>query len=405
MTYFQMLWIIGGLITVGGIALLVAARTSDARNYIIQKATPLPLSLVNERDDVWLRGSTDCEYALLAPHFEIACLHYEYKLEERVTRTRQGKDGKTKTETRWVTRDQRIDSRDFDLLDDGKSIRVRGDQAEWRDLKHESDRMGKWRHTLEYLPYPARVSAVGSVSEGKRFLEPFANIPLLVTLRKRDDFVKKAERGESMLRFFGYLLLWLGVGVTTYGLFDRLAWPVVTLGQFQWATLIAAAGAATVVHTITWTFYLYNTFVLYRMRVENAWRQIDVDLKMRYDLVPNLVRTLKGYMDHEKDLLTHTATLRNRTSEKGANERISAEAELTGSVRRLIGTVENYPDLDAQPLVHQLMEQIKALEEKIAHGRTFYNLTVKEYNDHVMTFPRSLVARISGFSIKPHFEG
>ncbi|MHC4247829.1 MAG: LemA family protein, partial [Planctomycetota bacterium] len=304
--YVLGLWIGGGVGSLLGLVLLGVVRAVDRKNYIIQRATPMPLSLVNERDDVWLRGVAECDEPLSAPHFGFACLCFSYKLEERVTRTRTTKKG-TETYQTWETRERSSGAADFRLRDGDETIGIDGTEADFRDLVSRTDRQGRWRHSVSYMPYPGELSAVGSVSERRERLESYANIPLIVTPRTREEFVRAAERGETIMRFFGFLFIWAGAGAGLYGLFDYASWPVATSGRFAWETLAAGAGAGTALFAGIWSLYIHNTVVAYQMRVENAWRQIDVDLKMRYDLVPNLVAAVKGYLSHEKSLLERLA--------------------------------------------------------------------------------------------------
>ena len=321
--YLWALWAGGGGGFVVGVVLLAVARVADRRNYIIQRATPMPLSLVNERDDVWLRGPSECDHPEIAPHFHFKCLYFDYRLEERVKR---GKSSSWKTRERWS------DSAQFRLRDDDLTIGIDGTRAEFRDLAKRSERIGSWRHTLRFLGYPSTISAVGSVSEKRACLEPYMNIPLMITKKTRADFVKSAERAEKIMRFFGFLLLWAGASAAFYGLCDHLSWPYGTGGAFHFKTLCVAVGAGTVIHTLVWAVYVHNSFVTYGVRVDNAWRQIDVDLKMRYDLVPQLVGAVKGLMRHEHDLLERVVRLRGEALGGGRETRIASEARVAGAV-------------------------------------------------------------------------
>ena len=401
--YIYGLWIGGGIGFVVGAVLLAVARAADRKNYIIQKATPMPLSLVNERDDVWLRGRAECDQPLAAPHFGLSCLYFEYKLEEHVRRTRM-KDGKTETYYTWETRDRKSGAAAFRLRQEELAIEIDGSKGELKNLKSDSQRLGSWRHSLQYLPYPADISAVGSVSEKKERLEPYADIPLMVTTLPRDEFVKKAEGAESIMRGIGFFLIWAGAVAMFYGLFDHMGCPVATGQAFQAATLVTAAVAATLVFIPVWALYIYNTFVTYNIRVENAWRQVDVDLKMRYDLIPQLVAAAKGYLDYEKEVLEQVTQLRTQAVAGGVAEKIDIEDEVAPAVQRLTLLVENYPDLKAQPTLDKLNRELKAIEEKIAHGRGIYNEAVREYNDNVQCFPRGLLAQACGFGAKTYFE-
>ncbi len=401
--YVLGLWIGGGVGFLLGLVLLAVARAADRKNYIVQRATPMPLSLVNERDDVWLRGRAECDEPPSAPHFGLSCLCFHYKLEERVTRTRTTKKG-TQTYTTWETRERSSGAADFRLRDGELTIDIDGTEADFRDLASRTDRVGKWRHSVSYMPYPTALSAVGSVSEGRARLESYANIPLIVTPRTREEFVKAAERGETIMRFFGFLFVWAGAGAGLYGLFDYGSWPVATSGRFAWQTLAAGAGSGTALFAGVWSLYIHNTFVAYQMRVENAWRQIDVDLKMRYDLVPSLVAAVKGYLSHEKSLLERLAEARSEAMSGGRKGRIAAEGRAARAVLDVAAVVERYPDLKSQPVVARLMRELTALEEKIAHGRGTYNEAVREYNENVMCFPRALIARASGFKTHDFFS-
>lgn len=397
------LWIGGGGGLLLGALLLALARAADRKNYIIQRATPMPLALVNERDDVWLRARAECDAPLSPPHFSFQCLYYEYRLEERVRRTRTTKRG-TETYYTWETRERSSAAATFRLRDGEHSIEIDGADADFKDLESRRDLTGKWRHSLSYIPYPATLSAVGSVSEGRTRLEKYANIPLLVTTKARDEFIRGAERGEALMRFFGFLLVWAGAGAGLYGLSDRLSWPVETGMRFAWQTLGVAVGAGTVVFVPIWTLYIYNTFVTYNVRVENAWRQIDVDIKMRYDLIPSLVAAVKGYLKHEKDLLERLTEARALATSGGRDGRMAAEPRAARAVADMTAVIEKYPDLKSQPVVAKLMREMTALEEKIGHGRTTYNEAAREHNENVMSFPRMIIARMCGFSTKRFFE-
>jgi len=402
--YVIWLLAIGAVAFLAGAALLTLARRADRRNYTIQKATPLPLALVNERDDVWLRGRAECNAPVAAPHFGFACLHYRYELEERVRRTHTDSKGRTHTSYEWKTRQRASESAVFHLREGDLAIEVDGPRADFRDLQTRIERIGDWRHTVYYLPVPATVSAVGSVSERRERLEPYEDIPLVVTPKPRDEFVRAAERAETLMRGAGFTLVWLGGSCGLYGAFDLLGWPVATGAAFRAEILAAALGAGTALFAVVWAAYIYNTLVTYAVRVENAWRQVDVDLKMRYTLIPQLLGAVKGFTDHEHGLLERLAALRGEALAGGTASKIAAEGRLAGALGRLVAVAEKYPNLKSQPLVEKLMRELTAIEEKIAHGRTVYNESVREYNENVLCFPRMILARAFGFGTRGFFE-
>ncbi len=392
--------IVGLVFALVGLLLLVSARQADRKNYVIERASPLPLSLVNVRDDVWVRGRVDCSAPVASPHFGYMCVHYDYKLEERVAR----RTGKSTTYT-WVTRDHRTESAPFRLWQGDLSILVDARQAEFLFPVSETDRLGSWRHVVNYVPAVGDVSVVGSVSEGRERLEPYRNIPLAVSPLERAECVRQLERGEKTSRWAGYLFFWSGTGSVLSLLAHGFGlWPPPSPGGFNVPAALIGFGVATFCLFAVWTMYTYNSLVVYRTRVENAWRHIDIDLKMRYDLIPNLVETVKGYLSHERGLLELLTELRGQAMRGDVTRKIQVEAPLVGAIEKMQATVEAYPDLKAQPAVEKLMRELSALEEKIAHGRHIYCEAVTEYNTGIQSFPTALIASGFGFRECPLFR-
>ncbi|MDV0445362.1 Protein LemA [Methanimicrococcus sp. At1] len=150
---------------------------------------------------------------------------------------------------------------------------------------------------------------------------------------------------------------------------------------------------------------MYNGLVKSRNFVDNAWSQIDVQLKRRYDLIPNLVETVKGYASHEKETLENVIAARNATM-NATSPHAKAEASnmLTSTLKSLFAVAENYPDLKANTNFQDLQKQLKDTEDKIAYARQFYNDTVTKYNNEIQTIPRNIVAKIGGFEKKELFD-
>jgi LemA protein len=152
---------------------------------------------------------------------------------------------------------------------------------------------------------------------------------------------------------------------------------------------------------------IYNGLVRRRNQVKNAWAQIDVQLKRRYDLIPNLVETAKGYMKHERETLESVTKARNlaqQLASAGAGERAKAEGELSSALSRLLAVVENYPDLKANQNFLALQEELTSTENKISFSRQFYNDSVLRYNNQTQMFPSSIVASMTGFKASEFFE-
>lgn len=150
---------------------------------------------------------------------------------------------------------------------------------------------------------------------------------------------------------------------------------------------------------------LYNRLVALRNQVRNAWRQIDVQLKRRYDLIPNLVEVAKDYMSYEQETLRQVIEARNRAVSASSPEgTIAAEQELGGALGRLFALMENYPDLKANVQVARLMEELTSTENRIAFSRQHYNDSVMALNNAVESFPSNLIAGPFGFHKEPYFE-
>ena len=154
-----------------------------------------------------------------------------------------------------------------------------------------------------------------------------------------------------------------------------------------------------------WLISSYNSMVRLRNMVQNSWAQIDVQLKRRFDLVPNLVETVKGYAAHEKEVLEKVTQARSMVqSAQSIEQRQQAENYLTNTLRSLFAVAEAYPQLKANDNFIDLQRQLSELEEKIAFARQFYNDTTMKYNTMIQSFPTNLLAGMFGFQALPYFE-
>lgn len=162
---------------------------------------------------------------------------------------------------------------------------------------------------------------------------------------------------------------------------------------------------AVVVLLIIWVISGYNGLVVLRNRVRNQWSQVDVQLKRRFDLIPNLVETVKGYAAHEKETLEAVMAARSRAVNAGTvEEAASANGELSKALSRLLAVSENYPDLKANANFMELQNTLADTENKIAHARQFYNDTVMKYQNKREMFPTNLLAGLFGFKEEPYFK-
>jgi LemA protein len=151
----------------------------------------------------------------------------------------------------------------------------------------------------------------------------------------------------------------------------------------------------------------YNGLVGLRNQVKNSWAQIDVQLKRRYDLIPNLVETVKGYMKHERETLEAVTNARNLAQQgaaAGAGERGKLEGGLTAALSRLLAVAENYPDLKANQNFLALQEELTSTENKISFSRQYYNDSVLRFNNKTQMFPSNIIAGMFGFKAGEFFE-
>ena len=150
---------------------------------------------------------------------------------------------------------------------------------------------------------------------------------------------------------------------------------------------------------------MYNNLVGLRNRVKNSYAQIDVQLKRRNDLIPNLVETVKGYAGHEKGVLEEVTKARTGVMNASTVEETSAaDNQLTGALKTLFAVAENYPDLKANSNFQQLQAELTDTEDKISYSRQFYNDVVLKYNNACQQFPSSIMAKIFGFKEETFFE-
>lgn len=156
---------------------------------------------------------------------------------------------------------------------------------------------------------------------------------------------------------------------------------------------------------IIWLIATYNGLIRLKNRVDEAWSDIDVQLKRRYDLIPNLVNTVKGYAAHEKELFEKVTEARTRAMGAGtAHDKAEAENMLSGTLKTLFAVAENYPDLKANQNFLELQRELTDTEDKIQASRRFYNGNVRDFNTKLQVFPTNIIASLLNFSQREFFE-
>ncbi len=178
-------------------------------------------------------------------------------------------------------------------------------------------------------------------------------------------------------------------------------------------TLLVIIGVIVAIGLIAalWGVSVYNGFVKGRNLIQESWRQIDVELNRRYDLIPNLIETVRGYAAHERNTLEEVTRLRNTAAELASQshgapsqQRAAVESELGQAVRNLIVSVEAYPDLKSNVNFLELQRELTDTEDRIAAGRRFYNANVRDYNTKLETVPSNIIAGFANFEKATYFE-
>lgn len=156
---------------------------------------------------------------------------------------------------------------------------------------------------------------------------------------------------------------------------------------------------------VLWIIAVFNSLIRLKNRVKEAWADIDVQLKRRYDLIPNLIETVKGYMSHEAAVFEKvTAARANAINASGAKAKADAENALSGTLKTLFAVSENYPQLRASENFSKLQEELSDTENKIQAARRFYNTNVMDFNTRQETFPSNIIASVFGFAKGEFFE-
>ena len=155
---------------------------------------------------------------------------------------------------------------------------------------------------------------------------------------------------------------------------------------------------------ILWIISIYNSLIKSKLKVDNAWSQIDVQLQRRFDLIPNFVETVKGYMKHESETFEKIAALRTSwANSSSVGEKAKLDGELSGTLKTIMAVSENYPELKANTNFSELSEELRNTENKISFSRQFYNDSVTTYNTKLELFPSNIVAGMFNFKSKELF--
>ena len=375
---------------------------------------------------VELKGRARSERPLMSFLAERPCVHYAWRVEEHwrrtVTETYTDKDGKTRTRTRtesgWTTVASGGEQQDFYLQDDAGAIRVRPAGAEIEPLSVFDRTCSRW-DPLYYGKGPA--GAVSDSTHTRHFTETAIPIdaPIYVVgmARERDDVIAPeiaahrdaplyliSTRSEQQVRR-GYtvqywvvailgLVLWAGGWVVRDAVQDRVPidWAARLPAYLGWSAAYVAAWS------LAWVWLAYNSLVGLRQRVRQAWANVDVQLKRRADLIPNLVRAVDGLRDHERQVQTHLAELRAQAEATAPGE---PGPDPHACLASLLAIVERYPELKTSESFLRLQRELAATEQRIALARGYFNEIATFYNTRLESVPDGYVAALAGMRPRP----
>lgn len=425
MRYEWLIFVMGCML--GLLGLFLAMRANRKKRLVddipTAKTTGVFIGLVE------LQGTAESESPLTSFLAEQRCVHFDYSVQEHwsrtVTESYTDSDGKRKTRTRresgWKTVDQGGLSSPFYLQDDHGVVLVRPDGAKIEPGTMFDEKCGRG-DPLYYGKGPAM--AVSDSDHRRRFVE--RGLPLHQQLyvmgqaRERKDIVApeiaydkeapmflistKSEQAVSRglwWAFFGWALFGFLICVAGFLIFDIvLKAPVASR---IWVYVCAAAGYAFAL-VLGWIWMVYNSLIGLRARTRQAWSLVDIQLKRRHDLIPNLVRVVSGLKEHEREVQTEVAELRNQV--ESANE---ADTGAHAVGQRLIAVIEAYPELKANDAFMNLHKNLIDTEQRIALARGYYNDIATFYNTRLEIVPDCFLAKLgklepSGLMLAAGFE-
>lgn len=364
-----------------------AVSRQDHLTWVLARAPALPIRSLAVGDDAWVRGTVHADRPLVCPHFDEECVSYSYTIEREHTWTTTDKDGKVQVHTEWRQEHSASETIDFEL-DDGDRITVRADGAT-NEAEHglETDyETSTLRHSASVLGIGEEISVLG-VKQDDGSLSCEREVPCLWTHQSRAKRVAASAGSENWLSFFACLFPFLGGA-------GAVLWYFGSARDLVWVDAAWAALGGLALMLPFWSIGAWNRLVRLRHQVGAAFRQVDVDLAVRSDLVPNLVTTIKAYAAHEAQVLQSLGAIRSGRDRQGE-----------AAVRGVLLLHEKYPALQADSLYRDLHDRLWALEEKLAHTRQLYNDIATEWNDRIAKFPQGLVARFMRCRPAPLFAG
>lgn len=381
------------------LVLFLYHRHVSAQTFFFKRAPQIPISNLHTFDDTWVTGGIKVPKPLVAPYFLHQSVYYQYLLHEKRIRNKIDPKGRVRQVEHWELIKTISNSTPF-LLDDG-SGQIAIDPAKavikfpLKDFFYD----GHWRHTLTYIPVTSIVSSVGVVSETKDQLIAKGKIPLMLTPHGRKKFFEALKSEQRIFRYGALGILWCSITMLLCGISRTMGFMSGSDGSL----LLKMAMISFAPLSVFYSYFVYNSLVTLRQNLVNSWANVDVDLKARRELIPNLVQTVEGYLQHEKTLLVQLSSLRESLDkETRLSRRISFENEVSDQVKVVTARVEAIPNLKEEHCLKWITE-LKTIENKIGHAKSHFNAVAEDYNSLVESFPASILARGLKFTSVPYY--
>ncbi|MBC7458109.1 MAG: LemA family protein [Bdellovibrionaceae bacterium] len=382
-----------------GMGVLYYYRSTSRQNFFFRRAPQLKISEFHTFDDVWITGMIEAPTVVIPPLFAYESVSYTYSLYEKKVRYERDSNGKERRIEFWDLVYSKADSTSFLINDGSGQVLVNPEQAIQKYFPSDIYQTTWWKHTITYLPASGLISSVGIVSEDKKQLIPKGETPLMITPMGRKNFIQSLNTEEKVAKYSGLSLTWLSFTFVAMEGFEQLRW----LNQDGIAKFIFSGILGAIPFAGTYYYFTFNSFVNLRRKVINSWANVDVELKARRDLIPNLVTSLEGYLKYEKDSFSAISQLREKlASERRLANRIEIENEISKHIAKINLTIESYPELNSGPVI-LISENLKVIENKIAHSKSHFNTVVEEYNNLIEGFPSKHIAGKHQFTSVPFY--
>ncbi len=384
-----------------GSCTLMYYRNLSRQNFFFKRAPHLKISDIHVHDDVWVTGIIDPIKLVVPPFFFYETIQYSYSMFEKVVHYKKDANGNERRVETWELRHTENDASQF-LLKDGSGELVVNPKNAIIKFPFNDFYQDQWfKHILSYLPASGLISAVGVVSDKKDQLIQKGEIPLMVTPMGRKQFNQSIKTQEVLSKFTGLFALWLSFSSCILSFNDHYS---VFSGREDSSVLYIISGVlAFIPFSIIYYYFTFNSLVALRTKTINSWANIDIELKNRRDLIPNLVTTLGQFLQNEKSSFQSLSECREKLkTEKRLSERIKIENEIMRNLSKIKLSIENTPDLKTEPVL-LLTQEITTLENKISHAKSHFNAVVEEYNNLVCSFPSKWVAQFNYLSEVPYY--